>query len=109
MLFSWCRQSPMYIEWIERRRVSCIHYTIWIVTATPTLFVQGVVDQWDWPVANVMGTSLFVSDHIYTRQFDEECIGQQKVKRIQQVLNDDKLDCSIEVAYGNLPVDKPMM
>lgn len=56
-----------------------------------------------------MGTSLFVSDHVYARQFDEECIGQQKVKRIQPVLNDDKLDCSIEVAYGNLPVDKPMM
>ncbi|SFP89362.1 HAD-superfamily subfamily IB hydrolase, TIGR01490 [Nitrosomonas cryotolerans] len=85
------------------------NHTVWVVTATPTLFVQGVVEQWGWPVAKVIGTELHLRDQVYTGEFSEECLAQEKVRRIQAMLSRDNLKSTIEVAYGNLPVDQPMM
>lgn len=84
-------------------------YTIWIVTATPTPFVQSVVETWQWPIAKVIGTELTKNGNIYTGEFGAECMREEKVKRIQKVIDDEKLEPAIGAAYGNLPVDIPMM
>lgn len=84
-------------------------YTIWIVTATPTPFVKSIVDTWQWPIAKVIGTELNKNGNIYTGEFGAECMREEKVKRIQKVIDDEQLRPSIGAAYGNLPVDIPMM
>jgi len=84
-------------------------YQIWIVTATPTLFVKGVVSKWKWPVERVIGTELYHDDGVYTGEFGEECMQEEKVRRIKKEIEKEGHKVSIEVAYGNLPVDIPMM
>lgn len=94
---------------------NCLHklhkqnYIIWIVTAAPTLFTKGVIDQWDWPVKRIIGTELYKSNGVYTGGLGEECMKEEKVKRINEALKNEKLELTIEIAYGNLPVDIPMM
>jgi len=85
------------------------NYIIWIVTAAPTIFIKGVIETWDWPVERVIGTELYQNNNIYTGSFGEECMKDEKVKRINDVINNEKLELTIEIAYGNLPVDIPMM
>ncbi|SHN92009.1 Phosphoserine phosphatase [Bathymodiolus heckerae thiotrophic gill symbiont] len=95
--------------------VDCLHelhkqnYIIWIVTATPALFVKGVINQWGWPVERVIGTELYQNNNIYTGDLGEECMKEEKVKRINDVIKSKKLEPTIEIAFGNLPVDIPMM
>lgn len=84
-------------------------FTIWIVTATPPLFVKGIIEQWDWPVDRIIGTELCQKNGIYTGNFGEECMKDEKVKRIKNVIGDEKLELTIELAFGNMPVDIPMM
>lgn len=84
-------------------------YTIWIITATPTLFVKGVVNKWNWPVERVIGTDLYKDREVYTGEFGEECMQEEKVRRIKKELEKESQRFSIGVAYGNLPVDIPMM
>ncbi len=84
-------------------------HTIWIITATPTLFVKAIADEWGWPVDKVIGTELYQESGIYTGKFAIECMKQEKVLRINQAIKTAQITPSIEVAYGNLPVDIPML
>lgn len=85
------------------------NYKIWIITAAPTLFVKGVISKWKWPVERVIGTELYKNSGVYTGDFGEECRQEEKVRQIKMELEKEKRKASIEVAYGNLPVDIPMM
>ena len=85
------------------------NYIIWIVTATPTLFIKGIIEQWDWPVDRIIGTELYQENTRYTGDFDVECMKEEKVKRINSLIDKEKLELTIEFAFGNLPVDIPMM
>ena len=49
-------------------------FSIWIITAAPTLFVKGVISAWDWPVERVIGTELYQDAGVYTGEFDKECM-----------------------------------
>lgn len=84
-------------------------YKIWIITATPTLFVKGIITEWQWPVDRVIGTELYQHNEVYSGELGAECMREEKVKRIQNIIKDKGLNISIEVSYGNLPVDIPMM
>jgi phosphatidylglycerophosphatase C len=84
-------------------------YKIWIITATPTLFVKGIITEWQWPIDKVIGTELYQNNQVYTGELDKECMQEEKVKRIQKTIEEEGLNFSIEVSYGNLPVDIPMM
>jgi HAD superfamily phosphoserine phosphatase-like hydrolase len=84
-------------------------YIIWIVTATPSLYVKGIIEQWGWPVDRIIGTELYQKNNIYTGDFGVECMQEEKVKRIYSVIDNEKLELTIELAFGNLPVDIPMM
>lgn len=84
-------------------------YKIWIITATPTLFVKGIINAWQWPVDRVIGTELYQQNEVYTGELGEECMREEKVKRIKKIIDEEELNISIEISYGNLPVDIPMM
>ncbi len=84
-------------------------YKIWIITATPTFFVKGIINKWKWPVERVIGTELYKDGGVYTGDFGEECMREEKVRRIKVELKKEKIKATIEIAYGNLPVDIPMM
>jgi len=93
----------------QLKQLKAQNYTIWIVTATPTLFVKAIAQQWDWPVDLVVGTELYQTEGIYTGKFDLECMKQEKVRRVNEVIAEIQIKPSIEIAYGNLPVDIPML
>lgn len=82
---------------------------IWIITATPTEFVKGYVQAMEWPVDDVIGTDLHKKDGIYTGTFTSECMGNEKVKRIEAAFKSFSHNPRIVEAYGNYPVDLPML
>ncbi|MDF1690436.1 MAG: HAD-IB family phosphatase [Cycloclasticus sp.] len=82
---------------------------IWIITATPTPFVKGVINQLSWPVSEVIGTELYKHNGVFTGEFGEECIKDEKVKVIKQAIELKGISPLITDAYGNLPVDIPML
>lgn len=82
---------------------------IWIVTATPTLFVKGIISIWNWPVTQIIGTELDKYCSVYTGEFSKECIQEEKKRRILELIAKEKQQTFIKVAYGNLPVDIPML
>ena len=85
------------------------NHIIWIVTATPSPYIKGVVEHWGWPVDRIIGTELDQKNGLYTGDFDVECMKEEKVRRISSVIDNEKLELTIELAFGNLPVDIPMM
>ncbi len=103
------RLNPITNVTEELHELYANDYKIWIITATPTLFVKGIITEWQWPVDRVIGTELYKHNEVYTGELGEECMREEKVKRIQEIIKDKGLNISIEVSYGNLPVDIPMM
>ncbi len=82
---------------------------IWIITASPELFVHGILDRLSWPYDHIIGTQLSSDDGLLTGVFEVECAYHEKIKQIEKVLDvcSDKL--FFEYAYGNLPADRAML
>ena len=93
------------------RRLRKLHedgVEIWIVTATPRAFVQGIVETLDWPVRRVLGTEPPTLDGWrYSGELQRECWREEKTRRLQEALAD--WSGEIIAAYGNAPADLPML
>ncbi|GAA61271.1 hypothetical protein P20652_3148 [Pseudoalteromonas sp. BSi20652] len=82
---------------------------IWIITASPQYFIEGIVNKLQWPVERVIGTLLKEDDNVLNGLIGTECQIEEKVARFNTLIASEKLTCSVEEAYGNLPVDIPML
>ena len=93
------------------RRLRALHedgVEIWIVTATPRPFVQGIIETLGWPVRRVLGTEPPTLDGLhYSGEIGTECRREEKTRRIQEELAD--WSGEIVAAYGNAPDDLPML
>jgi HAD superfamily phosphoserine phosphatase-like hydrolase len=82
---------------------------VWIITASPQSFVQGIVDELKWPVKRVVGTMLESHNGTLNGLIGEECQLQEKVHRFNDIVEIENLQCIVKESYGNLPVDIPML
>ena len=82
---------------------------VWIITASPQPFIEGIVAQLKWPVVRVIGTLLVAEQGKLTGEIGAECQLQEKVRRFNITIEKDALDYCVEASYGNLPVDIPML
>jgi len=82
---------------------------IWIVTASPESYISGIVDQLGWPVKRVIGTTMVEQNGMLTGEIESECQEQEKVVRLKRIFRNDHQGYDIVQAYGNLPVDIPML
>lgn len=82
---------------------------VWIITASPQPYIEGMVAQLKWPVARVIGTLLAAEQGKLTGEIGAECQLQEKVRRFNITIEEDALDYCVEASYGNLPVDIPML
>jgi len=82
---------------------------VWIITASPQAFIEGVVDELQWPVHRVVGTELKSNKGILTGEIGNECQINEKVYRFNAIVEQEGLELDVQEAYGNLPVDKPML
>jgi len=82
---------------------------IWIITASPQFFIEGIVNKLKWPVERVIGTLLKEDGNVLNGLIGTECQIEEKVVRFNALISDEKLTCIVKEAYGNLPVDIPML
>jgi len=82
---------------------------IWIITASPQPFIQGVVDELHWPVTRVIGTLLDAEQGVLNGSVGEECQKEEKVRRFDGMVKQENLSLNVLEGYGNLPVDIPML
>ena len=83
---------------------------ICIATASPTEYVQGILDARKWPYDYLIGTSLTTIDGFLTGEFDVECSYCRKKNDIQNFVTKNKLKhAEYLAAYGNLPADYEML
>lgn len=82
---------------------------VWIITASPQKFIEGVVAKLDWPIKRVIGTLLKEENNVLTGLIEKECQMDEKVHRFNKLMQDKKVQCKVVEAYGNLPVDIPML
>ncbi|MFT6974645.1 MAG: HAD superfamily phosphoserine phosphatase-like hydrolase [Bermanella sp.] len=82
---------------------------VWIITASPQLFIEGIVTELKWPVKRVIGTLLVEENNLLNGLIGNECQMEEKVIRFNELTEKEKIQYSVEEAYGNLPVDIPML
>ena len=82
---------------------------VWIITASPQPFIQGIVDELQWPVKRVVGTELGSDNGLLNGVIGEECQWHEKVRRFDSIVAQEDLQLSVQEGYGNLPVDIPMI
>ena len=82
---------------------------IWIVTASPELFVRGIFKANNWPFDRIIGTILPERTGKFTGEMGVECAYKEKPKRINEALSELSDPPTIVKAYGNLPADGPML
>ena len=82
---------------------------VWIITASPQSFIQGVVDELQWPVKRVIGTLLDSHHDLLSGHVGEECQKEEKVHRFDGIVKQENLVLTVLEGYGNLPVDIPML
>jgi phosphatidylglycerophosphatase C len=82
---------------------------VWIITASPQLFIEGIVAELKWPVKRVIGTLLVEENNLLNGLIGNECQMEEKVIRFNELTEKEKIQYSVEEAYGNLPVDIPML
>ena len=82
---------------------------VWIVTASPELFVRGIVESFGWPVNKVIGTKMNSNNGILDGSFDKECEWGEKVERLTAEANNMKGSVSFYSSYGNLPQDEQII
>ncbi len=82
---------------------------VWIVTASPQQYIAGIIKQLEWPVERVIGTTILEKNGYLTGDIDSECQEQEKVRRLDAIFNDSSITFQVEQAFGNLPVDIPML
>jgi HAD superfamily phosphoserine phosphatase-like hydrolase len=82
---------------------------IWIITASPQDFIRGIVYELKWPVQRVIGTLLEMDNNLLNGLIGKECQMEEKVVRFNLLTKGEQFRCTVEEAYGNLPVDIPMM
>lgn len=82
---------------------------VWIITASPESFIQGVIDELQWPVKRVIGTLLESNNGVLNGLVGEECQKQEKVRRFNDIIEKQQMTYNVLEGYGNLPVDIPML
>lgn len=82
---------------------------IWVVTASPELFIRGLLARLELPVSCVIGTRLPTSDGHLTGELTFECSGSEKIKRILSTVREHDTQVALNQGYGNLPWDREML
>ncbi|MFT5652356.1 MAG: phosphatidylglycerophosphatase C, partial [Psychromonas sp.] len=82
---------------------------IWIVTASPESYIAGIVEKLGWPVKRVIGTTIVEQNGMLTGEIESECQEQEKVVRLNSIFSVNNERHDIVQAFGNLPVDIPML
>ncbi|WP_237067147.1 HAD family hydrolase [Microbulbifer guangxiensis] len=82
---------------------------VWIVTASPAPFVRGIIDSLGWPYHCLIGTNLPEVDGLYNGDLGLECSHEEKVININKAVRKQNGLVDLELAYGNLPPDLPML
>ena len=82
---------------------------VWLATASPRAYVEGVVAAYGWPVTRVVGTELSMIEGGFTGVLANECAGDEKVTQLVAALAAAYPSYAVRAAYGNLPVDGPLL
>ncbi|WP_108649399.1 HAD-IB family phosphatase [Dongshaea marina] len=83
---------------------------VWVVTASPRPFIEGVIQGLGWPVARVVGTELLESEPgLYSGRYENECSHHHKELRLNSLFKEEGLTPEIVEAYGNLPADRELL
>lgn len=84
-------------------------FAVWIVTASPELFVSGIINALGWPVDRVIGTNMLHCKGILDGYFEVECEWEQKVFRLHSEVEKTSEKVHIHASYGNLPQDEKII
>ncbi|MCB1739580.1 MAG: haloacid dehalogenase-like hydrolase [Gammaproteobacteria bacterium] len=84
-------------------------HQVWIATASPRPFVERIVRLRGWPVQRVIGTELPVRGGLLTGDIGTECAYRNKARLLLDELARCYASYEVTHAYGNLPVDMPML
>ncbi|MGR5422411.1 haloacid dehalogenase-like hydrolase [Vibrio sp. PNB22_4_1] len=82
---------------------------VWIITATPELFVRGIIKSFGWPVTKVIGTRMNSNSGILEGNFEKECEWGEKVERLVAEVQNLEDPVSFHASYGNLPQDQKII
>ncbi|MFM2625835.1 HAD family hydrolase [Vibrio owensii] len=85
------------------------NFEVWIVTASPELFVRGIVESLGWSVDRVIGTQMVHCEGVLEGTFELECEWHQKVLRLYSELRTQKEKVVFHASYGNLPQDEQIL
>ncbi|WP_067516672.1 HAD family hydrolase [Endozoicomonas ascidiicola] len=83
-------------------------HRIWVVTASPQSYIEGVIKSLGLPCELVIGTRLS-SPCTSFNLCEIECSGEKKVYEVRKLLSTRSLHFDTVVAYGNLPFDREML
>ena len=83
-------------------------HTVWVVTASPQPYIEGVIAALGLPCELVIGTQL-PSPCVPFNLSEVECAGEKKVSEVRKLLLSRKLQFNTILAYGNLPHDREML
>lgn len=80
-----------------------------VITASPRIFVEKIIQETDLPVDKVLGSELvFHDDKFSGLLLGKECVKREKVNRLVSIIPAKRIE-SKSVAFGNLPDDGPML
>lgn len=83
-------------------------HTVWVVTASPQPYIEGVIKSLGLPCDLVIGTRLS-SPCVSFNLSEVECSGGKKVDEVGRLLSKRTLQFNTILAYGNLPCDREML
>ncbi|WP_419534576.1 HAD family hydrolase [Endozoicomonas sp.] len=83
-------------------------HTIWVITASPQPYIEGVISALDLPCNLVIGTRLS-SPCVSFNLSEVECSRGRKVYEVHELLTNHGLHFDTVIAYGNLPHDREML
>ncbi|PQJ71311.1 hypothetical protein BTO01_08475 [Vibrio jasicida] len=84
-------------------------FDIWVVTASPELFVSGIISSLGWSVDRVIGTKMVHCKGVLDGSFDVECEWDEKVLRVHSELEKINEKVCLHSSYGNLPQDEKII
>ena len=85
-------------------------YDIYLISASPEFYINEFYNIKE--VDKIIGTKFNFSDGIFTRKMEgENCKGEEKVRRLKEVLNNEKIEVNFKESYmfSDSLSDKPLL
>jgi len=85
-------------------------YDIYLISASPEFYINEFYSIKE--VDKIIGTKFNFKDGVFTRKMDgENCKGEEKVRRLKEVLNDEKIEVDFKESYmfSDSLSDKPLL